>query len=272
VSDLLRIAWRLSRTCNESARNAGRLDSQAKRLRSLAAEVGSVAGREPSAYRLARGMMAALEEAATACTACAAHLRELDQRGREYVAQLVGGLQESGSVGADRATWYSADPMSRLAAQSDWWPPNGDLAEAHDHVFFGHITFRKGARPTLSGKHANTPGDRGAVADPPRRASRDAPAIAHPVVPGGELQDELGYGPIVKKKISTLFPTSWSRSRIEAAIREAWFSPDGTREFNDNTGDTRVGGFWTGVGDGLRIEGFFDLDSGRCTSAWPVVR
>lgn len=273
MSDLRRIAWSLTRTCAESARNAATLDGQARRLRSLAAEVASVAGREPSAYRLARGMMAALAEAANACDACAVYLRELDQRGRAYVTGLVGGLQESNTPRAERTTWYGADPMPRPAAQSDWWPPNGDLAEAYDHVFSGHITFREGGRPTLSGKHANAPDDRTVVADPPPGASADAPATArHPFVPTGELQDELGYGTIVKTGISTLFPESWPRKQIEAAVREAWVSPDGTREFNQNMEDTIVGGFWTGVGGGLRIEGFFDIATGRCISAWPVVR
>jgi hypothetical protein len=215
-------------------------------------------------------MIIALEEAARACVACGRHLRDTDRCGREYVDQLVG-ANRSSSAGSSESSWHGSDPLARQAAQSDWWPPNGDLDDAFEHVFSGHVTFRAGGTPVLSGKHANTPDDRAVVADPPQDASPDAPAVARRVrLPHGELQEELGVGTIVKRHISSMFPPSWSRKEAEAAIREAWFSPSGTREFHQDGHDTIIGGFWTGVGGGIPLEGYFDTVTGRCISTWPV--
>jgi hypothetical protein len=88
--------------------------------------------------------------------------------------------------------------------------------------------------------------------------------------PGGDLPG----GRPVKPPGSTLFPPAWDEDTRNAAIREAWMDPDGTRRFNvyRDAGHERVGGAWTGQARGLRIHGFFEPVTGRCTSAWPDVR
>ncbi|GIW86740.1 MAG: hypothetical protein KatS3mg108_1064 [Isosphaeraceae bacterium] len=71
-------------------------------------------------------------------------------------------------------------------------------------------------------------------------------------------------GRVVLDKFSTLFPDSWDRRRIEAAIREAYADALRRNRLDES-------GRWEGqTGDGVRIDGFLSYDGTFIASAFPV--
>ncbi|WP_238007393.1 EndoU domain-containing protein [Dactylosporangium sp. AC04546] len=247
MSDLHQLCAALGNTCADADALIQSLDRLRVRMRTMSAAIARIAtAGDGSGAHAARMMQLELAEAMRRCTDAAAGVQQMQRLGRRFIARAVGG--------------------------------SGITQNTRDHVLDGHLTLKMeggelsgwlsgghflGGRFRLDELHVDPASGVTKVGRRDLTLSTEALAELNEI-----LEILIGHGlehPPSKAAGSTFYPLGWTREACETAFTAAWNDPNGTRTVTDR------GGRWSGSAYGLRIDGFFDPDTGECVSAWPVL-
>ncbi|GAA2328851.1 EndoU domain-containing protein [Dactylosporangium salmoneum] len=244
MSDLERLCAALERTCADGTAVIDDLRRLRVRMLNMSAEIARLASAgDGSGAHVARTLQLELAEAMRRGADAATSIRQMQRLGREFINRTVGGA--------------------------------GITQNSADHVLDGHLSLRMedgelrawlsgghflGGRFHLQDLHVDAASGVTAVGRGDLTLSAEATAELNEI-----LEILVGHGlaePPKKSAGSTFYPLGWASEACAAAYTAAWNDPDGTRDSDS--------GRWSGTGYGLRIEGFYNPETGEFVSGWPV--